>query len=284
MADASPIGFDAEGMWDSLAATWDARGDWHARITHDLTTAMVDALAPSTGETIIEVACGPTADVAMEVARRLPTDVRLSAGDLSPRMVDAARRRAEQRGVPITFTTLDITALALETGSVDGLAARWIYMLLPDPGQGLREARRVLRRGGRLVFAVFGSPAQNPFFTLPGSVLAERGLFELPAPGKPSMFALADVGSTSKLLESAGLAFASADRIELSYRLSDADDLWSMVSEFSGPVSLALRRQDTSDRAAIRTEIEQRAEKFRDGTGYALPGLALVFTATVPGD
>ena len=278
--DSTPVGFDAAGMWDSLAATWDARGDWHANTTRDLTAAMADALAPIAGETIVELACGPTADAAMEVARRLAGDVRLSAGDLSPRMVDAARRRAVRDGVDIAFTTLDVTALALPTGSVDGLVARWIYMLLPDPGQGLREARRVLRSGGRLVFAVFGTGAQNPFFTLPGSVLAERGLFRPPAPGEPSMFALADVASTTSLVESAGFAAAEVREVPLTYRLSDPDDLWSLVSEFAGPISLALRKQDAPARAEIRAEIERRAEAFRDGDGYALPGLALVFIAT----
>lgn len=281
--DASPVGFDAAGMWDSLAGTWDARGDWHADVTRDLTTAMVNALAPSIGESIVEVACGPTADAALEVARRFGGDVRLRAGDLSPRMVEAARRRAERSGAAITFTALDVTALALPSDSVDGLVARWIYMLLPDPGQGLREAWRVLRPGGRLVFAVFASAAENPFFTLPGSVLTERGLFRPPAPGEPSMFALADVASTMRLLESSGFTDNAVDDVVLSYRLSDPDDLWSMVSEFAGPVSLALRGQDAPARAEIRAEIERRAEAFRDGTGYALPGVARVFVATRPG-
>jgi SAM-dependent methyltransferase len=279
-SDGAPVGFDAAGMWDSLAATWDARGEWHADITRDLTVAMVDALAPMAGETIVELACGPTADAAMEVDRRLAGDVRLSAADLSQRMVDAARRRAARDHAAISFATLDVTALALPAGSVDGLLARWVYMLLPDPRQALGEARRVLRRGGRLVFAVFASAAQNPFFTLPGAVLADRGLFQPPEPGRPSMFALADSAATTRMIESAGFAASSVRDVPLTYRLSDPDDLWSMVSEFAGPVSLALRGQDASVRAEIRTEIELRAEAFRDGTGYALPGLALVFTAT----
>ena len=131
-----------------------------------------------------------------------------------------------------------------------------------------------------MVFAVFGSGAQNPFFTLPGSVLAERRLFRPPAPGEPSMFALADVASTTALIESAGFAAAGVQEVPLSYQLSDPDDLWSMVSEFAGPISLALGKQDASVRAEIRAEIELRAEAFRAGNGYALPGLALVFTAT----
>ncbi len=272
-------GFGSEGMWDTLAPTWDARGDWHAEVTHDLTSRMVDALDPSDGQSILELACGPTADGVREVHRRMGGRVRLRAGDLSSRMLEAARRRSARDGADIDFEVLDVTELDLPSGSVDGVLARWIYMLLPDPVHGLREARRVLKPQGRLVFAAFASAEQNPFFTMPASVLARRGLFEPPPPGRPSMFALADVTRSIELIETAGFRTPTATQVALAYRLRDPDDLWSLVSEFSGPVSLALREQDPPDRASIRAEIERRAEDYRDGDGYALPGLAIVFTA-----
>ena len=124
-----PVGFDADGMWDSLAGAWDARGDWHADVTRDLTVAMVDELAPAAGESIVELACGPTADAAREVSRRLGADVELRVGDLSGRMIEAARRRADRDGADIAFQTLDVTALALPDDSADAIVARWIYML-----------------------------------------------------------------------------------------------------------------------------------------------------------
>lgn len=278
-SDSGPVGFDAEGMWDSVAGAWDTRGDWHADVTRELTTAMVEALAPAAGEDVLEVACGPTADVACAVRREYGAAVHVRAGDLSGLMVEAARRRAQRDGLDIDFSTLDVTALALPDDSVDAIAARWIYMLLPQPAQGLAEARRVLRAGGRLVFAVFATPQENPFFMLPGMVLAERGLFAPPAPGEPSMFALADPEATGALVRGAGFGRCDVRDVPLSYRLADPDDLWSMVSEFAGPVSMALRQQDEDTRAEIRREIEQGCERYRDGSGYALPGLARVVTA-----
>lgn len=53
-----------------------------------------------------------------------------------------------------------------------------------------------------------------------------------------------------------------------------------MVSEFAGPISMAIGKQDAAARAEIRDEIESCAGAFRDGNGYTLPGLTLVFTAT----
>lgn len=275
----APMGFGAEGMWDALAGAWDDRGEWHAGVTRELTDAMVESLDPQPGDTVLEVACGPTADIAAAVARRPRFAGTIRAGDLSAQMVQAAERRALRDGLDISFLQLDVTDLGLPDKSIDRLAARWVYMLLPDPLQGLREAVRVLRPGGRLVFAVFASAPENPFFMLPAGVLAEHGLFQPPPPGQPSMFALADVDSTQRLASDAGFAESSVRDVPLTYRLADADDLWSWVSEFAGPISLALRNQDEHSRAQLRDEIERHAEHFRDGTGYAVPGLARTFTA-----
>ncbi|HWC23238.1 MAG TPA: methyltransferase domain-containing protein [Flexivirga sp.] len=279
-AQDAPMGFGAEGMWDTLAGAWDDRGEWHATVTRELTEAMLESLDPQPHDTVIEVACGPTADIASAVARRPGFTGTIRAGDLSAPMVQAAERRALRNNLDITFLQLDVTELPLKSGSVDRLAARWIYMLLPDPLQGLSEAARVLRPTGSLVFAVFASAAENPFFMVPGAVLAEHGLLRPPVPGQPSMFALADVNGTHQLVRDAGFTSSSVRNVPLTYRLADPDDLWSLVSHFAGPISLAVRSQDEHTRDELRGEIERRAEQFRDGTGYALPGLARIFTAS----
>lgn len=276
--DAS-LGFGTQGMWDALARAWDDRGEWHAGVTRELTNTMVESLDPQPHDTVVEVACGPTADVAAMVARRPGFAGTIRAGDLSPQMVQAAERRALRDGLDISFLQLDVTELPFSSATVDRLAARWIYMLLPDPLLGLQEAARVLRPTGSAAFAVFASAAENPFFVLPGSVLAEHGLFRPPEAGQPSMFALADVDRTRQLVRDAGFAGSSVRDVPLTYRLADPDDLWSMVSYFAGPLSLIVRSQDERTRFKLRSEIEARAEQFRDGAGYALPGLARVFTA-----
>lgn len=274
----APASQTSEGMWDALAPTWDARGDWHARTTRDLTAAMVDALSPQPGDTVVELACGPTADGSLEVAVRLPGECRVIASDLSGGMLTAARRRAESCGAAVEFAKLDVTALDLADAGVDRLLSRWVYMLLPDPGAALAEARRVLRPGGRLVFAVFASPQANPFFMLPAGVLIEQGLLKPPTAGEPSMFALADAEATAALARKAGFDVVRSDDVALAYRLADGDDLWSYCSDFTGPVALTIRKLDAATQAEVRAEIERRAERFLDGAGYALPGSVLVFS------
>jgi SAM-dependent methyltransferase len=48
-------------------------------------------------------------------------------------------------------------------------------MLLADPAAALSEARRVLRSGGRRALSVWGAPERNPWASIGGRILVERG-------------------------------------------------------------------------------------------------------------
>ena len=58
------------------------------------------------------------------------------------------------------------------------------------------------------------------------------------------------------------------------YRFADADELWAFASELRGPIALAIEQLTDADRAAVRAELEARAERTDDG-GYALAGVSL---------
>jgi len=200
------------------------------------------------------------------------------ASDLSAAMLAAARRRGVDAGIDAEYRQLDVTALDLADATVDRALARWVYMLLPDPAAAFAEARRVIRPGGRLVFAVFSTADRNPFFTLYARVLAERGLLSPPGPGEPSMFALADIAATSAMLRDSGFGDVSSRQVTMAYRYADEDELWSYASEFSGPVALTIRTLDDATRAAVRDEILERAEAYRGEHGYALPSVVEVLS------
>ena len=75
-----------------------------------------------------------------------PSDV---GWGLAAERVAAARAAVERVG-------LDAQALPLADASVDSALSTWTLCTVPDPGRALRELRRVLRPGGRLVFVEHG--------------------------------------------------------------------------------------------------------------------------------
>jgi ubiquinone/menaquinone biosynthesis C-methylase UbiE len=80
-----------------------------------------------------------------------PPSMEITAIDISERMLDRARRRAARLGSSARLQLADAQALPFDDASFDNVVATFLFCSVPDPVQGLREALRVLRPGGRLL-------------------------------------------------------------------------------------------------------------------------------------
>ena len=80
-----------------------------------------------------------------------PPGARCAALDLSPEMLKRAQRRARRRGIELDLVVGDAQALPFADGRFDVVVATFLFCSVPDPVAGLREARRVLAPGGRLL-------------------------------------------------------------------------------------------------------------------------------------
>jgi len=82
--------------------------------------------------------------------------------DLNPAMLDFAATR-QPDGSPIAWQQADALALPFEDGTFDVVCCQFGAMFFPDRIAGYREARRVLRPGGRFVFSVWDRIEANAF-------------------------------------------------------------------------------------------------------------------------
>lgn len=80
-----------------------------------------------------------------------PPGVRVTAVDLSPRMLGRAARRAESLGLELDLREMDVQALGFPDQSFDTVLAAFVFCSVPDPVLGLSELRRVCKPGGRLL-------------------------------------------------------------------------------------------------------------------------------------
>jgi demethylmenaquinone methyltransferase/2-methoxy-6-polyprenyl-1,4-benzoquinol methylase len=123
---------------------------WKARL--------IDLAGVQPGCRTLDLACG-TGDLAAEAAHRGAVTVGL---DITPRMIEIARRRANARGTPTTWVVGDMTALPFRSGSFDLITTGYGLRNVPDLGKALAEIRRVLRSGGRVCSLDFDRP-EAPF-------------------------------------------------------------------------------------------------------------------------
>jgi ubiquinone/menaquinone biosynthesis C-methylase UbiE len=76
--------------------------------------------------------------------------------DPSAALVRMAKRKLGQAGIPAELVLGSAEDLPLADASVDTVVSTWTLCSIPDIGRALREARRVLKPGGSLLFVEHG--------------------------------------------------------------------------------------------------------------------------------
>ncbi|SCG34262.1 class I SAM-dependent methyltransferase [Micromonospora coxensis] len=101
-------------------------------------------------------ATGDTLEVAVGTGRNLPyyaADVRLTGVDLSPRMLEIARRRAAELGREVDLRLGTAHRLEFPDASFDSVVCTLSLCAIPDDQRAVAEMIRVLRPGGLLLLA-----------------------------------------------------------------------------------------------------------------------------------
>jgi ubiquinone/menaquinone biosynthesis C-methylase UbiE len=120
---------------------------------------------------VLETAAG-SGVVTRALAPRLAPNARYVVTDLNQPMLDyaAARQGADER---ISWRKADAQALPFEDAAFDLVCCQFGVMFFPDRQSGYREARRVLKPGGRFLFNVWDRIEENVFANDVTNALAE---------------------------------------------------------------------------------------------------------------
>lgn len=156
-------GTQVERMFDSIAHSYDFLN--HALslgIDRSWRRAAIDSLKPYAPKYLLDVATG-TGDFALLAMRRLSLD-RILGVDLSEGMLSVGREKVAKEGLSdaIEMRKADCMALDLLDDTFDAVTVAYGVRNFENLDQGLREMRRVLRPGGRLVIIELTSPVRFP--------------------------------------------------------------------------------------------------------------------------
>ena len=146
-------------IWDRVAPLYDLAVNALNRRVYDGTGGAVARLIRP-GDTVLECACG-TGAISVAIA---PVCARLVATDYSEGMLKQARKKLAKH-LNVTVEQADITDLRYADDSFDAVVAGNVIHLLPEPGDALKELKRVVRPGGTIIVPTYVSltdGANNP--------------------------------------------------------------------------------------------------------------------------
>jgi phosphatidylethanolamine/phosphatidyl-N-methylethanolamine N-methyltransferase len=148
-------------MWNRLRYTaWAPAYDAIARAAGFDTARRlsIDRLRLASGDRVLIVGAGTGLDLDF-----LPSNVDVTAIDVTPAMLKHLERRAASSGRSVIVRTMDARQLAFPDSSFDAVVMHLILAVMPEPERGVREAVRVLKRGGRIaVFDKFLGDEERP--------------------------------------------------------------------------------------------------------------------------
>ena len=194
---------ESEWLPGSTAEAW---GRWHTQLTVSgavMTARLVEHARLRPGMHVLDLASG-TGDPAITLARHVGPNGRVTGTDLSESMLAVARENA--RGIAnLSFRVADAQSLPFDDESFDVVTCRLGIMYFVDLPKALREIRRVLKPGGRAVFAAWGPPGTDTYSAfLLGPFFARKEL-PPPPPDMPFPLRFAAPGSMADALRQVGL-------------------------------------------------------------------------------
>lgn len=112
------------------------------------------------GERVLDVGCG-TGSLAIAAKRAVGAAGAVTGVDASPEMIAIAAQKAERAGVDVAFRNGVAERLPFPDASFDAVLGTLMLHHLPGPVRRdfVREARRVLRPGGRMFAVDFSAPS-----------------------------------------------------------------------------------------------------------------------------
>jgi ubiquinone/menaquinone biosynthesis C-methylase UbiE len=181
------------------------------------------------GMKILDLACGP-GTLTRRLAERVLPAGEVVGVDLAPGMIELARASEIHNA---RFEVMDIEQLSFPDAMFDAAACGHGLQFVPELGTALREARRVLRSGGRFAASVPVQRSVDSVWSVLDSVI-DRWLGPAPqaVDQKPTRAVIADATRFAQAALEAGFASARVEVIDETVSWASAEQLVLMCTSW----------------------------------------------------
>jgi SAM-dependent methyltransferase len=249
--------------WQRAASSY---GNSFAHATAHFIVPLLEAAEISSGQHVLDVACGPGYLAAAAAARGATAN----ALDFSAEMVGIARSIYPD----IVVTEGDAEDLPYPDGTFHAVISGFGIHHVPRPELALAECKRVLKPDGRVAFTVWATPEENIAWSLVFDAIARHGnrsAAQAPPPG-----ALNRIDQCLRVLEAADFVDRSAEIVRAEWLLPNAHALIAALSAGTARMAALIGAQEPSALAAIADDIGSQAEQFRRNQNLAIPIAAVL--------
>lgn len=268
--------------WDGEGGEhWAAEAEAYDRLNRRFAERIVERLAPQPGERVLDVGCGNGA-LSLLLAPVVGSVVGL---DISGPMLATAASRASAAGLSnVTFEKGDAQVHDLPDASFDAAVSRFGVMFFEDPVAAFANIRRMVRPGGRLVFACWQTLLVNQWLMVPaGAALA---FVPMPAlggdPNAPGPFSLADPDRVRLVLGETGWADVELEDTRAPMNFGATVD--DAVGFLRGTDMAQNLMNDVDEETIARAwaAIREALAPYETPEGVLLEGVTWLVTARVP--
>lgn len=183
-------------------------------LTHH-SEAIFPTLPVGEGDRVLDVGCG-FGDTAVKLARIVGKRGEVVGVDCCDAFLNYAHRYVKAEGLDnVTFLRGD-AEIALPDAQFDFVFARFGTMFFANPVAGLRNMRKALKPGGRMVHIVWRNRADNPWLSMAKDIVLQI----LPPPGDdaqtcgPGPFSMSDETAVAAMMKAAGYENVEFRRVD----------------------------------------------------------------------
>jgi len=261
---------------------WADRQQAQDVVLEPVSEVLIDRARARSGERIVDVGCGCGA-TAVALAHQVGPTGHVLGIDISGPMLARARQVAPA-GLPVEFVLADATVHPFEPAGFDLLASRFGVMFFAEPARSFANLHRALRPSGRLAFACWRDPRENPFFMAPLQA-AYKHVPKLPqlGPEDPGPFSFASEARVRRILGEAGFSGVEMEPCNLALDIAIGRGLDTAVQSALeiGPAARALAEQPPDVVAAATDSIREALAVYLRGQSVPLPASIWIVTAQV---
>lgn len=240
----------------------------------DFSAEMAQRVKALNPKLVVETAAG-TGILTRALRDALPGRTKIIATDLSPPMLEMARRKFA-RGEPVVLQPADAVNLPFDDECCDLLVCQFGLMFFPDKEQSYRTAYRVLEDGGHYLVSVWDSHEFNQF------AAATHQVVERLFPDNPPQFYAVPFSCSAIDPIKAGLMAAGFSSVEISVKRIDKLvpdlELFARGMVLGNPLADQIAARGGDAEAVIAAILAELQERFGDEP-MVLTLQEIVFTA-----